>query len=186
MVGRLQRWHETIFGRCSLAFANGVHVGDGCRAGYRLRLRAVMGGRIEIGERTTLDRSVDLFAHEGTLSIGSGCHFGKGCVVVARNEITIGPGCQIAEHVTIRDQDHRILPDHSIAESGFETAPISIGEDVWIGAGAVITRGVSIGDRAIVGAGAVVTKDIAPGSRVAGVPARPLVPRMDGNSADGN
>jgi len=174
MVGRFLRWRERLAGRLALAAASRVSYGKQCQAGYGLRLRAVMGGHIEIGERTTLDRWIDLFAHEGSLRIGPGCHFGKGCVVVARQAIAIGPGCQIAENVTIRDQDHKILPNLSISESGFETAPVSIGAHVWIGAGVIILKGVTIGDRAIIAAGAVVTKDVSPGSRVAGVPARPL------------
>jgi maltose O-acetyltransferase len=54
----------------------------------------------------------------------------------------------------------------------FEAAPIVLGNDVWIGMGAIILPGVTIGDGAIVGAGAVVTSDVAPGTVVRGVPAR--------------
>ena len=174
ICGRLQRYHEVITGRLTLAIASGVSFGSGCRAGYGLRLRSVMDGRIVIGDGTSFDRWVDLFAHHGLLDIGNGCHFGKGCVIVTREAITIGPGCQIAENVTIRDQDHRTLPDRAIAESGYETAPIIIGAHVWIGAGAKITKGVTIGDHSVIGAGAVVTRDISPGARAVGVPAREL------------
>jgi acetyltransferase-like isoleucine patch superfamily enzyme len=52
--------------------------------------------------------------------------------------------------------------------------PISIGNDVWIGHGAIVLEGVRIGDGAVVGAGAVVTKDVAPYTIVGGVPAKPL------------
>ena len=65
----------------------------------------------------------------------------------------------------------------SAIESGEPTPPegirpVTIGDDVWIGANALILKGVSIGDRAIVGAGAVVTKDVAADVVVAGNPAR--------------
>lgn len=172
--GRLQRWHERLGGELALALAADVVRGRGCRAGYGLRLRAVMGGRIVLGDRVTLDRWVDVFVHEGILRISDGCHFGKGCVLVARQAITIGPDCQIAEHVTIRDQDHRLLADRPIAQSGYETAEVVIGRNVWIGAGAVVTKGVTIGDNALIGAGAVVTRDVPAGARVGGVPARIL------------
>jgi maltose O-acetyltransferase len=51
---------------------------------------------------------------------------------------------------------------------------VNIGEDVWIGGGAILLPGVTVGDGAIVGAGAVVTRDVAPGTRVVGNPARPI------------
>lgn len=51
-------------------------------------------------------------------------------------------------------------------------APIRVGDDVWIGLGAILLPGVTIGDGAIIAAGAVVTKDVAPGAKVAGVPAK--------------
>src|SRR5690606_10031801 len=56
--------------------------------------------------------------------------------------------------------------------------PVAIGNDVWIGHGAVVMPGVSIGDGAVVGANAVVTKDVPPYHIVAGAPARVLRPRF--------
>ncbi|MEE3358455.1 MAG: acyltransferase [Pseudomonadota bacterium] len=172
--GRLLRWHERSVGQIALYGATGLSWGKNVRAKYGLRIRAVDGGSIEIGSNTSLDRWVDLFAHKGHLRLGANCHVGKGCTIVAREMITIGDGCQIAENVTIRDQDHRIQACKSIMESGYVTSPITIEDHVWIGAGAVITRGVSIGERSIIGAGAVVTRDIPPHARVGGIPARPL------------
>ena len=58
---------------------------------------------------------------------------------------------------------------------GLERAlPVTIGEEVWIGGGAILLPGVTVGDGAIVGAGAVVTRDVAPDARVVGNPARPI------------
>ena len=54
------------------------------------------------------------------------------------------------------------------------TAPITIGNSVWIGAGATILKGVTIGDNAIIGAGAVVTKDVKANTIVAGNPAKTI------------
>lgn len=52
-----------------------------------------------------------------------------------------------------------------------DCAPITIGDQVWIGAGAVVNPGVTIGDRAVIASGAVVTRDVPPDALVAGVPA---------------
>lgn len=54
------------------------------------------------------------------------------------------------------------------------TAPITVGNDVWIGGNVTIIGGVTIGDNVIVGAGAVVTKDVPANTVVAGVPARQI------------
>ena len=169
-IGKALRWHERAAGALMLASAAGVGRGRGVRAGYGLRVRAVMGGRIVLGDGVCLDRFVDLFAREGRLDVGPGCHIGKGCVLVARESIEIGPDCQIAEHVSIRDQDH--VPGPGLTRGDFLTAPVRLGRAVWVGAGAVITRGVTIGDGAVIGAGAVVTRDVPAGARALGVPAR--------------
>lgn len=64
------------------------------------------------------------------------------------------------------------------ARAGFLTAPIVIGNNVWIGAKATVTKGVSIGDNSVIAANAVVTRDIPAGTLAAGVPAR-VIRRID-------
>ena len=59
-----------------------------------------------------------------------------------------------------------------IDEQGISTKPVVIGDDVWIGANAVILPGVTIGRHCVVAAGAVVTKDVPDNTVVAGVPAK--------------
>lgn len=82
------------------------------------------------------------------------------------NNTMIGPGAQI-----LCAQHHK---DAKLRREGIEIAlPVSIGRDVWIGAGALILPGVKIGDEAIIGAGAVVTKNVGAGVTVLGNPAAP-------------
>ena len=82
-------------------------------------------------------------------------------------KIDIGKNVIISERVVIRDSNN-----HKILKKDFkETAPIVIGDNVWIGLGATILSGVTIGDGAVIAAGAVVTKDVPPKALVAGVPA---------------
>ncbi|WP_421120676.1 sugar O-acetyltransferase [Aquihabitans daechungensis] len=107
------------------------------------------------------------------LTIGDGVFVNFGGVFLDCAPITIGDATQIASNVQLLTPDHPRDPVQR--REGWEAAhPIAIGENAWIGGGAIVLGGVSIGDDAIVAAGAVVTKDVAPGSTVAGVPARPI------------
>jgi acetyltransferase-like isoleucine patch superfamily enzyme len=98
--------------------------------------------------------------------------------------VRIGRRVLIAGGVTIADYDGHPL-DAADRRAGLTSAPdqirpVTIGDDVWIGQGAVILKGVTIGERAVVGAHAVVTRDVPADSVVAGNPAqvvRELRPR---------
>jgi acetyltransferase-like isoleucine patch superfamily enzyme len=118
---------------------------------------------------------------------------------------SIGRYCSIAADVRIGEPDHPVdwlgtspfqydggrfgwhptADDYEVGATdagpsgNFRRGPVVIGNDVWIGAGAVVRRGVTIHDGAIVGAGAVVVHDVAPYTIVGGVPARPIRRRFD-------
>ena len=68
---------------------------------------------------------------------------------------------------------HAVNPIERLNKENF-TAPITIGNNVWIGAGVIVLAGVTIGDNTVVGAGSVVTKSIASNTVVAGNPAREI------------
>jgi acetyltransferase-like isoleucine patch superfamily enzyme len=87
--------------------------------------------------------------------------------------VTIGNHVNLAQGITVTALNHNFeSPGSRIDEQGVSTKPVTIGNDIWIGANAVILPGVTIGDHSVVAAGAVVTKDVPPHSLVAGVPAR--------------
>ena len=74
--------------------------------------------------------------------------------------------------MVIWGRDHGILPDKLIRTQPYTHAPVTIGDDVWIGASAVVLKGFSIGNGAVIGAGAIVTKPIPPNAIAVGNPAR--------------
>jgi maltose O-acetyltransferase len=85
--------------------------------------------------------------------------------------IRIGASCQLASAVQILTPTHPIDPEPRRA--GWEAAePITIGDNVWLGGGAIVCPGVTIGDDTVVGAGAVVTGDLPAGVVAYGNPAR--------------
>lgn len=87
--------------------------------------------------------------------------------------VTIGSHVNLAQGITVTALNHNFEESSKrIDEQGVTTKPVIIGNDIWIGANAVILPGVSIGDHSVVAAGAVVTKDVPPHSLVAGVPAK--------------
>jgi acetyltransferase-like isoleucine patch superfamily enzyme len=103
------------------------------------------------------------------IECGGDVAFGEFCHIRANGGLRIGSRVMIASHVVITTRSHPIdLPRYAIPVD----AAIQIGDDVWIGAGAVILPGVSVGDGAVVAAGAVVSENVPPHCVVAGVPAR--------------
>lgn len=87
--------------------------------------------------------------------------------------VTIGQHVNLAQGIVVTALNHNYsIPDQRIDQQGVTTAAVTIGNDCWIGANAVILPGVTIGEHSVVAAGAVVTKDVPSHSLVAGVPAR--------------
>lgn len=89
---------------------------------------------------------------------------------ISEAAIHIGDDCLIGPNVQLLAVAHAVNPKERLAKANF-AAPINIGNNVWIGAGAIILAGITIGDNAVVGAGSVVTKDITANTVVAGNPA---------------
>lgn len=117
-----------------------------------IRVRPIGGGRnIAIGR--------DAF-------INTDCSFG--CPVAT---IQIGERARIGPGVSFETVNHGLVYEANRGR-GSTHGGIVVEDEVWIGAGAILTPGVRIGRGAVVMAGAVVTKDVAPGAAVGGVPAR--------------
>jgi maltose O-acetyltransferase len=107
----------------------------------------------------------------GRLVIGRQCSLNYGVSIGATGSIRIGDRSRLGPYVMVVDTDF-----HDPLKRGHRPPPrpVTIGDDVWIGAKASILPGVTIGRGAIVGTGAVVTKDVPEFAVVAGVPARVL------------
>ena len=107
----------------------------------------------------------------GDVMIGDHTRIGLHNTIIG--PVTIGSHVNLAQGITVTALNHNFEnAEKHIDEQGVSTTPVTIEDDVWIGANAVILPGVHIGNHCVVAAGAVVTKDVPPHSLVGGVPAK--------------
>ena len=136
---------------------------------------------IMIGDNSALDDGVILLTTgnrgpHARLRIGSGSYVNRFTMFDASEKIVIGNDCMIGPFCYITDHDHGHEESRSIQEQPLLSKIVFIGNNVWIGAGVIILKGVTVGNNAVIAAGAVVTRDVGVGKKVAGVPARPIIP----------
>lgn len=170
-----------------LAFlVNGVAWGRGWRVYGTPHLMRHMGSTIRIGDRLHL-RSWPTSNPLGVVRRSTFCTWTReavieiadelnatGIVVCCSERVTIGARARIGANTTIIDTDFHPLEAAERLQDprAGQTAPVRIGNDVFIGMWSMILKGVTIGDGALIGAGSVVSRDVPPGARVAGNPAR--------------
>ena len=118
-------------------------------------------GWIEIGKESYIFPYSQLRTFEGWIRIGDSCTVNRLSILYGNGGLDIGNNVSISPNVTIMAQNHVFIdPNILIQEQGISGFGIKIGDDVWIGAGAIILDGVTIGKGSVIGAGAVVTKSI--------------------------
>ena len=116
-------------------------------------------GRISLGKRTTAFRRVTLGANGGNLQLGDYVFFNRNCIVATLHQITIGHSCLFGPGVTIYDHDHKFSSD-GIIHGKYNTSPVIIEDNCWVGANVMILRGTHIGEGCVIGAGTVVKGEI--------------------------
>ena len=161
-------------------------MGNGTRLLSTARIRNALhdAKRIRIGAHSIIRGELLLFAHGGDISIGDWCYIGEGARVWSSGSVHIGDRVLISHNVNIFDSlthplnaRQRHAQFKEISQFGHPRSidlgerPVTVNNDVWIGANACVLRGVTIGEGAIVGAGSVVTHDIPPFTIAAGNPA---------------
>ena len=104
------------------------------------------------------------------IHLGRKCYFNFNCVILDVCKVTIGDHVFVAPAVQIYAAAHPL--DAVLRRTEEFGKPVTIGNDVWIGGGAIICPGVTIGSRTVIGAGSVVTRDIPDDVVAAGNPCR--------------
>ena len=161
-----------------IRFADQVHLERGAYLDEGVYLHACPGG-IKIGENSFVMHHTELHVynfrnlpHAG-IRIGRDCLIGEFNVLRGQGGIEIGDRVYTSPFVQLVAVNHVFAdPNRPFVEQGITAQGITIEDDVWLGAGAIVTDGVCIGRGAVVAAGAVVTSDVPAHTVVAGVPAR--------------
>ena len=186
MMSKTDRLHELLIllagrMRASMLRVRGARIDSKTSIGARVTVRRPR--CLTLGRRVVIEHNVFLkiVDDEARLTIGDYTFIGTGSEMDLSGTITIGSHTLIAPNVFITDHAHNMSIDARLDEQGTHIAPVSIGDDVWIGTRAVILPGVVIGNGAVVGAGAVVTRDVPEYCIAAGVPARLIGKRTGSN-----
>lgn len=120
------------------------------------RISKSAGSILKIGKRFRARHNVELnIRDKAVMEIGNDVFLNSGCVITARDRVSIGDHTIFGPNVVIYDNDHKIC-DGRVLDNEFETVPVVIGKNVWIGAGAIILKGSVIEDNCVIAAGSVV------------------------------
>jgi len=173
---RIRAVSSVIAGRLRAAALRlrGSRIGAKTAIGKDVRVRRPW--CLALGTRVEVEHNVffKIVSDDARVTVGDFTFIGNGTELDVLESLRVGAHTLIAPNVFITDHTHNSAAGVRLDQQGSRSAPVTIGDDVWIGTRAVILAGVTIADGAIVGAGAVVTKDVAANSIVAGVPARAI------------
>lgn len=144
-------WKIKYAGKCKMPWVQAL--------GHHTELH-VKDGKASFGKEQVTRGNAVFRVEGGELSVGDKCFFNQNVSITCKKKIVIGERCQIANNVVIVDHDHAGCENWG----SYVETPVIIGNDVWIGAGAVILRGTTIGDKAVIGAGSIVKGEVPAGA----------------------
>lgn len=149
------------------------HRGQGSKIYWSVRMDTPPYRRFWLGRKSVVESYCCINNAVGDVTIGDHTRIGIHCTVIG--PVCIGSNVNLAQGITVTALNHNFEDTTKrIDEQGISTKPVVIGDDVWIGANAVILPGVTIGQHVVVAAGAVVTKDVPDNCVVGGVPAKEI------------
>ena len=149
---------------------------DNCTFGNDVDVRENASvNNVRTGNRGKIrDHTIMFGAEKNPLSIGDDFFIGAFCYINGAAGLTIGNRVTIAHGAMLFSDSGPNTSPLLQKDFPITAAPITIGDDVWIGARAVILPGVKIGNHCVIGTGSVVKDDVPDHSVVAGVPAKIL------------
>ena len=172
--------------RVQLKFKNKINLGRSVTIGDYVQINALSKHGVQIGNnvsilRNTIIECTGVIRNLGEgLVIGNNVGIAQNCFIQVRGKVSIGNDVIFGPNVMIFSENHnfsdKTIP---IVQQGETRLPVTIENNVWLGARSVILGGVTIGEGSIVAAGAVVNKDVPSFSIVAGVPAKIIKSRLN-------
>jgi acetyltransferase-like isoleucine patch superfamily enzyme len=133
---------------------------------------------IRIGDGVFVGRNTILSCKNGDIELADGANLGFNCEVFSASRVTIGKSVLMAAYSYVIGGDHDFSdPSKPVLEQARTSAGVTIGDGVWMGAGAKILDGVTVGDGAVIGAGAVVRESVPASAIAVGIPARVVASR---------
>ena len=173
---------NVIFGQhVVLRHPHKIHIGDNVVIDDNCLLDAKGESNrgIRIGSRVFVGRNTILSCKNGDIEIADGANIGFNCEVFSASRVTVGKDVLMAAYSYIIGGDHDFSDaSAAVLAQSRKSAGISIGDGVWLGAGAKILDGVAIGEHAVIGAGAVVRDNVEPHAIAVGIPARVVSSRV--------
>lgn len=156
-----------------LSVGQSVVIDDYVRIDAHSSQGITLGDRVTVGRFAMISGS-GVVAEPGVgITVGSNTAIGTRNIIWGQGGVVIGSNCLFGPGVTIISENHRYSDAEQLIRSqGSVRAPITIGDDCWLGSNVTVLAGVSVGKGCVIAAGSIVTKDIESDSIVAGVPAR--------------
>lgn len=163
-----------------------ISLGKSITIADNVQINALSINGIQIGNNVSILRNTIIECTGVIRQLGEGLKIGnhvgiaQNCFIQVRGEVIIGDYVILAPYVKIFSENHNFnYTEIPIVLQGETRLPVTIENNVWLGANATILGGVKIGEGSIVAAGAVVNKDVPPFSIVAGVPAKVIKSRLN-------
>jgi acetyltransferase-like isoleucine patch superfamily enzyme len=157
-----------------------LEIGSNVEFRRSIEIRVHGTAKITISDGVRIDRGVRrLAANNAHIRIGPAARIGLYSVLNGGDSITIGSKALISGFVYLQTSmhEHR-ASDVPIQDQGYAHAPVTLGDDTWVGTHVVIMPGITVAEGAVVGSNAVVTSNVEAHAVVAGVPAREIRQRV--------
>lgn len=170
-----------------MRFGNNIHLGHGVYLDQNSYLHACPNG-IRVGDRSIVMHGAILHVYNfrnlpsSGITIGKDCLIGEYSIIRGQGGVTIGDRVYTSPYTQIIAVNHVFEdPQKPFIDQGITAEGINIEDDVWLGAGVIITDGVRVCKGSVVAAGAVVTRDVPAHTVVGGVPAK-IIKTIDGKT----